>query len=647
MASRRRSHPFVHLTGLAVTCLAFLARAELPSTRELADLSLEQLAAIAVTSVSKKAQSLADAPASIYVITGQDIRRSGARSIAEALRLAPNLQVAQVSASGYAIRARGVTNNSANKLLVMIDGRSVYSPLFSGVFWDVQDVMLEDIDRIEVVSGPGGTLWGVNAVNGVINVVTRSAAATRGTLVAGDAGSDGSQVALRHGAGLGESAAVRVYATYGDQGSSETASGDRVSDAWHKAQAGIRADGESGRDAWMLQGNAYRGTIGQPLPGSISINGTNLLLGAIPVRGMNLNARWTRRLDGGSEAMVQAYYDRTERTVPPTFAEKLDIFDLQAQHAMSFGASSLVWGGEARYSIDRVVNSDYFAFLPDFVHQGWQSVFAQGDTPVARDVHLIVGGRVERNDYTGIEFLPSARLAWKPVPHHLLWTAASRTVRAPSRLERDAFVPGKPPFLLRGGPDAPSEIANVFEVGYRGQGEYVTGSLTVFHADYDGLHTQEISSSRTFLVFAGGMDAKVTGIEAWASWQPSPQWLVSAGYTGLRQRFELHAGSNDAGAVALAGRDPANAWLARAAFSPSQRLNLDVTLRGAAALASPDVPKYVVADVRASWEPRRGVQLSVSARNLGGSHAEFGALATRMELDRAFFAGVRWEFDQR
>ena len=643
MASRGRRRHLV--LGLIVSCAASSAHADLPSTRELAELSLEELAAIPVTSVSRRAESLADAPASIYVITAQDIQRSGARTLPEALRLAPNLQVAQVSASGYAIRARGVTNNSANKLLVLIDGRSVYSPLFSGVFWDVQDLVLEDVDRIEVVSGPGGTLWGVNAVNGVINVVTRSSARTRGTLLAGDAGNDGSQVSLRHGGGGGP-ASFRVFAKYSDADHTETARGVAASDAYHRAFAGIRADGESDRDAWMVQGNVYRGTIGQPLPGSISISGVNLLLAAIPVQGANLTGRWTRRLGDGSEAMVQAYYDRTERTVPPTFAEKLDIFDVQAQHSLAWGTTSLVWGGEARYGNDHVVNSTHFAFLPADLHEGWQSVYAQAERLVAGTVRVTAGARAERNDYTGTEFLPTLRLSWKASERNLVWSAASRTVRAPSRLDRDAFVPGSPPFLLRGGPGVASEVGNVYELGYRGQAERVTGSITVFHADYDRLHTQEISPSRTFLVFAGGMKAKVDGVEAWGSWQPLPRLRIFAGYTGLRQRFSLKPGSNDVNSPALSGRDPANAWQVRAAFTPSQSISVDIVARGSSALSSPVVPGYAVADVHVGWELRPGLQLSAGARNLGGGHGEFADVATRTEFDRVVFAGVRWEFDR-
>jgi iron complex outermembrane receptor protein len=226
--------------------------------------------------------------------------------------------------------------------------------------------------------------------------------------------------------------------------------------------------------------------------------------------------------------------------------------------------------------------------------------------------------------------------------------AASRTVRAPSRLDRDAFVPGKPPFLLDGGPDAISEVANVYEVGYRGQAaQRITYSITAYHADYDHLHTQEIAPSQTFLLFAGKMEGRTTGIEAWATLQASAAWRLSAGYLAERQRFSLKPGSNDASAVGFAGRDPANSWLLRSSLALSASLDFDLTVRGAAALSSPAVPRYTVTDLRLGWRPQRDLELSVGARNLGGSHGEFGAVATRAEIDRIVFVGMRWDFDAR
>jgi iron complex outermembrane receptor protein len=620
----------------------------LPTTRELAELSLEELANIQVTSVSRRAERLADAAASIYIITADDIRQSGAMTLPEALRLAPNVQVAQVSASSFTIQARGVYNTSANKMLVLIDGRSVYSPLFAGVFWDVQDVMLEDVERIEVVSGPAGTLWGLNAVNGVINVVTRSARDTTGGLAAGHAGERDSSGAMRYGfeAGAG---ALRVHGKYFDRDPTFNAAGTANADAWHRGQVGLRGDWEWGPDRLSMNANAYRGTIGQPLPGSISISGLALALAPIPVSGSNATARWTHRLANGSETTLQAYVDRTERTVPPTFAEQLDIGDVQFQHALSFdGGHALVWGAHYRYARDRVRNSDVFAFLPAQVNQDWSSLFGQGDLALADAVRLTLGARVERNDYTGAELLPSARISWKAAPDQLLWAAASRAVRAPSRLDRDAFVPGTPPFLLRGGPEVTSEIADVYEAGYRGMPHRdVSASITAFHARYDDLHTQQVDPGFTFLTFANGLEARVSGVEAWATWQAARAWRLSGGFTALHERFSLKPGSNDPGAVASAGRDPAHTWTLRSSHDLPHGVELDLFLRGTGGLSNPTVPGYTSLDVRVGWRPSRDVEIAAGARNLGGGHGEFTDVATRAELSRTAYLSLRWYFGSR
>jgi iron complex outermembrane recepter protein len=639
----------IHYSILAPLLIAGSAAAAdiAPSARELAELSLEQLASLQITSVSKRLEPLADAAASVFIISAEDIRRSGATTLPEALRLAPNLHVAQASASAYTIAARGVYNTSANKMLVLIDGRSVYSPLFSGVFWDVQEVMLESVERIEVISGPGGTLWGVNAVNGVINVITRSANDTVGGLVATHAGNRDASGAARYGARLGDHGYFRVYGKYFDRDHSTTAAGAFVDDAWHRAQAGLRVDWSRGSEQLSFNANAYRGTIGQPLPGSISISGVDLALAPIPVSGANATARWSHRLAGGSEVMIQAYLDRTERTVTPTFAEKLDIADIQFQHSVQLDAHALVWGAEYRQGKDRVTNSAIFAFLPANVDQRWTSLFAQGDVRLSERLRLTLGARLERNDYTGTEFLPSARLGWKVAADQFAWTAASRAVRAPSRLDRDAFVPGTPPFLLNGGPSVESEVAEVYEVGYRGRlGKSASSSLTVYRAHYDRLHTQEIAPSGTFLVFANGMKAVSTGLEAWSTWHVAPSWRLAAGLTLERQRFELKPGSNDAAAVGTARRDPAHTWLIRSSTDLPGRVELDVTARAVAALENPAVPAYSTVDLRIGWKPRRDLELSLAAWNLAdGGHGEFTPVATRAEIRRSIVASVRWQFD--
>jgi iron complex outermembrane receptor protein len=616
------------------------------STRELADLSLEELANFEITSVSRKTERLSDAPASVFVITADDIRRSGARTLADVLRLAPNLQVAQASATGYAVRARGVFNTAANKLLVLIDGRSVYTPLFAGVFWDVQDVVLDDVERIEVVSGPGGALWGVNAVNGVINVITKAAGATQGTLITGGGGNADSDAAVRYGGKIADGH-YRVYGKYFDRSHSSTASGAAVKDAGHLAHAGFRGDWARSRDRFTVHVGIYDGTMDQPEPGAISISGIPLALGAIPVSGINVAGGWTRRYDDGSELSLQAYADRTERDIPPTFGEKLDLYNLLLQHSLRPSERiSLVWGGEYRVGKDRLVNSTVFGFLPANLTQRWASLFAQGEIHVAKDVRLIGGARIERNDYTGVELLPTLRAAWKPGDDSLLWAAASRAVRAPSRLDRDPFVPSTPPFLLAGGPGAPSEKADVFELGYRGTAHGRFGySVTAFRADYHHLHTQELAPSRTFLVFDGKLAARTYGVEMWGTWQAAKPLRISVGYMAERERFHLEAGSNDAAAASTALRDPAHAWLVRTSFNAIPHIEIDVTVRGVASLSNPSVPAYRTADARVGWQAGKDLEIFVAGRNLAdGGHGEVGNVVFRKEIERSVYVGLRWQF---
>jgi len=630
----------------AVTVLALLpgwsarAQQETPPPAELIDLDLKALMNLQVTSVSRRPERLSDAAASIFVISSDDIRRSGATNLPEALRLAPNLQVVQSSASGYTVSARGFLSSSSNKLLVLIDGRVVYTPFFAGVFWDVQDVMLEDIDRIEVISGPGGTLWGVNAVNGVINIITRSAMSTRGDLVSVGAGNREAIGALRYGDDAGATGGFRIYSKYADSARTETASGTVKDDAVHKGQIGFRADWAHGNDQFTLLGNAYKGSEGQPPPGTIS-TGVKFALGVIQVSGLNLTSHWKRELGSGSTVTVQGYLDRTERTVPPTLAETLNIADLQFLHSLHLGGKhSVAWGAEYRYGIDRVENSVYVAFLPAHLNQKWIALFAQDEIALRKDLRLTLGARSERNDYTGYEFLPNLRLAWNAAPDHLLWTAASRTVRAPSRFDHDVFVPGSPPFLLTGGSGVISEVANVYEIGYRGQpASSLTFSATAFHSFYDHLRTQEIAPSRKSIFFANGMKGTTSGLEMWGSYQASRRWRLSAGFDGLSEHLELRPGSNDANAVAAQeGRDAKRSWRLRSSLDLPGQWELDVIARRVSALAAPVVPAYSAVDLRLGWKPRRGTEIAITGQNLfDKGHGEFGDISTRTEIRRSIF----------
>jgi iron complex outermembrane receptor protein len=641
------SSPYLPLVLLGMALSSTAHAGERQQSADFADLSIEELANIDVTSVSRRPERLQDAPASVFVITADDIRRAGSRSLAEALRLAPNLQVARASNTGYYISARGMngtSNSPANKLLVMIDGRSVYSPLFSGVFWDEPDVMLEDVERIEVISGPGGTLWGVNAVNGVINITTRHAADTRGDLLVLRGDTDGAQAAFRHGGG-GPDRSWRVYGKVFGQGHSELANGARMDDAWDQGQVGLRADWERGSDRFSVNGNAWRGRLGQPSPGVIAAPGASVGIDDILTRGANLTGRWERQLEGGGGVSAQAYVDHRYRQVPPTFTDSIDLADLQIQHSLpALGAHSIVWGGEYRYGWDNVTNSRFVAFLPASDKQAWASLFAQDEIALAESLRLTAGARYERNPYTGAEFLPTLRLSWRVTPAHSLWTGFSRTVRAPSRLDVDAFVPGAPPYLLAGGRQVRSEVARVFELGYRGQaGQDLSYSVTAFRNLYDHLRTQDLSGDGRSIVFGNLMEGQARGIEAWGSYQMSEAWRLSAGLTALHERFNLKPGSQDVGSVATTGADPAYTAQLRSSYAFDSARELELAVRRAGATARPEVAAYTAVDLRFGWRVAKGVELSVVGANLNGSHGEYGVEGFRTEVGRTLGVKLVWQ----
>ncbi|HEX5128091.1 MAG TPA: TonB-dependent receptor, partial [Usitatibacter sp.] len=428
---------------------AVLALAGAPAVAsELFDLSLEELAAMPVTSVFRRAEAVSAAPASIYVISADDIRRSGAATLAEALRLAPNLQVARVDARGYAISARGFNNAIGNKLLVMVDGRTVYSPLFSGVFWDQQDAMLEDVERIEVVSGPGATQWGANAVNGVINVITRNARDTRGALVAGTAGRTEDGAVARVGTALA-GGDLRLYGKSIDHAGTRRADGTPVGDAWRRWQAGFRADWSGPVHAFTLVGEAYDG---EAKAGTV--------LGTPSFSGASLLGRWTRSAADGSELRVQAYVDQAERDDVVLFRDRMRVHDLEAQYLTTLGGHQVMVGAGYRYARDRTERTPLVVFMPAERDLRWSNLFVQDTVQLAPDWRVAVGVKLERNVYTGLELLPSLRLAWTKSPRELVWGAVLRAVRAPARLDREFFLPGSPPFAINGGPDFESEVVN-------------------------------------------------------------------------------------------------------------------------------------------------------------------------------------------
>ena len=618
------------------------ARAAVQAAPSLVDFSLEQLADIVVTSVSRQETRLAEAPASIYLISGAEIRRAGAMSLPEALRLAPNLQVARADTRNYAITARGFSSTIENKLLVLIDGRSVYSPLFSGVFWDMQDVLMEDIERIEVISGPGATIWGANAVNGVINIITRPAADTLGGLLVAGGGAPGRSGALRYGGALGNGGHYRLYGQYADAADTINQAGRSAPNGLRRRQAGFRADWSGSTQDVTLSGDGYQGTLESA--------------GGPPVRivGANLLGRVNRRLADGSELRLQAYLDHTERDAAANGAQFLDTLDLEAQHGTRIGGvHSLAWGGGYRYSRDRIENGTTLQFAPANRALHWSNVFAQDEISLRPALRLTLGMKFEHNDYSGLEVLPNAHLAWSVDNDSLLWAGASRTVRAPSRIDRDLWLvdvsnsrPDAPRYVIAGGPQFDSETAQVLELGYRGhRAATLTYAATLFYSDYDRLRTLEPVAGQG-AQFGNLGQGTARGLELWGRWQVRGDWRLSGGMVVQDIRTSLRAGSRDSsGSTGLATNDPSRYWSLRSSHDLADDLQADLMLRHVGSLPSPAVPDYTELDARIAWQPRPNLELSLTGQNLlRRSHAEFGAAATRQLLERAVLAKLALRF---
>jgi len=630
-----RSAPIAHRALLLTLSLLALPCHAASASKELTDMTLEELANVVVISVSRQAERLSDAAASIFVIRAEDIRRSGARSIPEALRLAPNLQVARTSASGYAISARGFNNALGNKLLVLIDGRTVYTPLFSGVFWDQQDVMLEDVERIEVISGPGATLWGANAVNGVINVITRAASDTQGVLFSGGAGNRDRVGSIRYGGKLGESGHYRVYGRDLELQNTRRENGTSAPDGWRRRQAGFRADWGAAHRNFTLQGDAYAGEAEARPAG-----------GPVEVSGMNLLARWKERFSSGSDLGVQAYYDRSERVDRTGFQGDVSTIDLEFEHGIPLGDHRLLWGAgyrNAHDDIEATLPPLQIAFVPPSRTLTWHNVFVQDAWRLGRSVELTLGIKAESNDYTGWEYLPSARLAWKPGDNQLVWGAVSRAVRAPARLDRDftlSFV--VPPLnvpLIRGGPYFESEVAKVYEIGYRAQPTSVLSySFTAFRHEYEKLR----SGMPPPAFIENQIEGFSNGVEGWGTLQALPGWRLMAGFSTLRQHLGVNPGSRDpTGPIAL-GNDPDHQWLLRSSHTLAGGHEIDVMMRrvGSLPLQAPgvSVPAYTALDARWGWRINRSVEVSLTLQNLlDPEHGEFDQPGVRSEYRRSAF----------
>ncbi len=623
---------------------AFAAVDEIENSfNALKKMSLEQLMDVEITSVSRRPEKLFEAASAIQVITDEDIRRSGAMRLPEALHLASNLEVAQIDSRQWAISARGFNSTTADKMLVMIDGRTIYTPLYAGVFWDVQDTLLEDIDRIEVISGPGAALWGANAVNGVINITTKNAKDTPGLLLLGGGGTELRGFGgVRYGGQLAPDVHYRVYGKYFDRDSTTFPSGQEGINNWHMGQGGFRVDWDASEaNLVTLQGDYYDGSIRQPGASDIAVSGGNVI------------GRWSHTFSKDSDIKLQLYYDQTHRIIPGTFGEDLDTYDIDFQHRLPVGEwNDVIWGLGYRFIRDDVTNYPVLAFLPAGVSRQWFSGFVQdGIALVKNRLQLTLGMKIEHNDYTGFEFQPSTRLAWLASKEQTMWVAVSRAVRAPSRIDREFYAPRDPPFiLLQGGPNFVSEELVAYEAGYRIQPQpRLSLSAAAFFNDYDNLRSSErLNPSTPFpFVLGNGLKGHSLGAEVTADYRVTDSWRVKAGYTQVHVHIRPKPGSTDTTFGSTESNDPEHQFFLRSSLDLPGHFEFDPAFRYVAGLANPNqgVPSYGELDVRLAWHAKPGLELSVVGQNLlHRHHAEFGAIATRQEIERGVYGKVLWRY---
>jgi iron complex outermembrane receptor protein len=655
---------------------------------DLKQLTLEQLGAVEVTSVSKDPQQVQKIPAAIFVITQEDIRRSGATSIPEALRLAPGVEVAQIDGNHWSVAIRGFAGQFSKSLLVLVDGRSIYTPLFEGVYWDLPYVMLEDVDRIEVIRGPGGTIWGANAVNGVINIITKSSDDTHGVLATSGSGTvDQGTGAFRYGGMVGKDFDYRVYGM-GEIRGQQFHPDDDGFDHWRMGQMGFRTDWKSGeRDTFTVQGDLYRGESGESIEiGSFLPPAETPEQGWDYVSGGNLLARWQHTTGEGSDIQIQTYFDRTNRQ-DFELGETRDTFDVDfVQHARVHEDQELTWGLGARVSPSNFIQtSQGVNFLPAKQVDSIYSGFVQYELPIVRDkLTLTAGTKLEHNNFSGFDWQPSVRLLWTPTPHQTFWAAVTRAVRTPSRLDQDVqfnifdefYTPpptgtGPPQapiplyFQIDGDPTLKAEQLIGSEVGYRTQASarlYI--DFTAFYNSYGNLQGYgPIGLSESImgnppepylffvLPYANVIVGHTVGTEIAPDWKITPWWQVRGSYSFLHMSLRDKEGFTDTGNIlsSYLGSSPSSQVAFQSLFNLPKRFELDETYRFTSALPAQAVGSYSTADVRLGWHvsvrDAGMLDFSVLGQNLlEPSHVEFGGdPGPLVGIKRSVYGKITWK----
>lgn len=630
----------------------------------LKQLSLDELMDVEVTSVSRRAEPFRQTAAALTVITADDISRSGATSVPELLRGVPGIHVARQTTSGWAVSARGFASVTSEKLLVQSDTRSIYTPLFSGVLWDVQDFLLADIERIEVIRGPGAALWGSNAVNGVINITTKSARDTHGTRIEASAGTEErAMVAVRHGGETQGGIHFRIFGKYFEQ--DDTLNAAASSDDWQMGHLGFRADWASGaQDEFTVQGDWYHGKVGKLVP-SATVIGMPLPTGQLDtiVEGGNILGRWRRTFSDTSDLQVRFYYDRTHRD-DPSFIDDLHTVDLDLQHRFAVGTrQEIVWGANYRRTWNKNVGKGLFNVLPESSQDQLFSAFVQ-DQIAWRDFRVTVGAKAEHNDFSGFEFQPSVRAAWDINDRQMIWAAVSRAARIPTRLERDIFVNATDPtastvYRLLGNRDFESEELTAYEFGYRLRAtESLHVDVALFDNYYDGLSSLEFgtpfvdSDSRTIvpIVNRNLTDGRARGIETLVTYSPTQHWRLSASHSFFTMKLDP-AGQDLNRGNFYEGSTPRHQFALASSLTLPRGFALDALFRRVGAVrripvnpTGEGISGYSELDVQLSWQATQEMRISIVGQNLlHDHHIEFGAPGARGAIQRGVYVKFVWE----
>lgn len=605
----------------AIGCFCWAQTAMAQAHESLRDLSIEDLAQISVTSVSKTDEPVSDAPAAIFVITHDDIRRSGAVTLPEMLRLAPNLQVYQQAPGQWVITARGMDGNPgaqsfSNKLLVLIDGRSIYTPLYSGVYWDLPDVLPADIDRIEVISGPGGTLWGANAVNGVVNIITRGAAQTQGLIADARAGLSRQALGLQFAGRLGDTIAWRAGARWLHEDAGFSSTGASADDPFERLGVNAQIDWTpSLRDTVTVRGELSDGRLG---PLDLAHEDTDT---------RNLALVWQHRQANGDALQVQAYYDRTERSsVPVASGFFTEAWDLNVQQSLNVGARNhLVWGAGMRLTHYGIAGTGSLGFDPPAGTLDLADAFVQDKFAIARNIDLTAGLKLEKDPDARASLLPELRLAWKPAAGTLVWAAMSGAVRSPTPFDRDV-VEQAGPITLTGDKTFRTEKLTAYEFGIRVQpARTLSFSVTAFTNDYTSLRSIELLPGPGFhLTWGNALYGHSHGLDAWFTWRPLQWWTISGGTALLGEHFAFAPGASELLGTAQLGSDPSAQFRLRSSMNLPNEFQFDAMVRAVGPLPSPYLPGYRELDVRLARPIFRQANLQITGTNLlHARHAEY------------------------